>query len=46
MRHYEKIETIYKRDIEGTKKLMPGVWRDPTVGFLKDLEWDWTEKID
>ncbi len=46
MRHYEKIETIYKRDIEGTKKLMPGVWRDPPVEFLKDLEWDWTATID
>lgn len=46
MRHYEKIETIYKRDMDGTKELMPGVWRDPTVEFLKDLQWQWTCKVD
>ena len=46
MQHYGKIETIYQRDIEGTKRLMPGVWRNPTVEFLKDCQWDWTEKID
>ena len=46
MKTYEKIETIYQRDIEGTKKLMPDVWRNPTIEFLKTLEWEWTEKID
>lgn len=46
MRHYEKIETIYQRDTDGTKELMPGVWRDPTVEFLKDLQWQWTCKVD
>ncbi len=46
MTTYEKIETIYQRDIEGTKKLVPNVWRNPTVEFCKDLDWEWTEKID
>ena len=46
MRTYEKIETLYKRDIEGTKKLIPGVYRDPAVEFLKDCDWLWTEKVD
>ena len=46
MRKYDKIETIYARDVEGTKKLCPGVFRDPTVRYLADLRWDWTEKID
>lgn len=46
MKCYEKIETVYQRDIDGTKELMPGVWRNPTVEFLKDLEWEWTEKVD
>ena len=46
MRTYEKIETLYARDIEGTKKLMPGVFRNPTVEFLKDNRWIWTEKVD
>ena len=46
MRTYEKIETVFQRDIEGSKRLMPGVWRNPTVEFLKDLDWEWTEKVD
>lgn len=43
---YEKIETVFSRDTTGTKKLMPGVFRDETVKFLKDSEWEWTEKVD
>jgi len=46
MRKYEKIETIFSRDMNGTKKLMPGVFRDPTVEFLATNKWTWTEKID
>lgn len=46
MRAYEKIETVFARDIEGTKLLQEGVWRNETVGFLKDLTWEWTEKVD
>ena len=46
MRTYEKIETLYQRDIEGTKKLIPGVFRNPTVADLKDNPWVWTEKVD
>ena len=43
---YPKIDTLYKRDTEGTKKLIIGDFRDPTVEFLKDNEWIGTEKID
>ena len=46
MRKYNKIETLYSRDTEGTKKLMPGVFRDRTVQFLEDCNWIWTEKVD
>ena len=46
MRTYEKIETIYERDIEGTKELKVGVFRSETVEFLKDCQWEWTEKVD
>ena len=46
MKTYEKIETIYARDIEGTKKLIPGEYRNETVKYLKDCEWIWTEKVD
>ena len=35
MRKYEKIETIFARDTEGTKKLMEGVFRNPTIEFLQ-----------
>lgn len=46
MRTYEKIETLYERSTNGSKELMPGVWRNQTVEMLKDIQWDWTEKID
>lgn len=46
MRKYEKIETIFSRDMNGTKKLMPGVFRDPTIEFLATNKWIWTEKVD
>ena len=42
----DKIETLYKRDMEGTKKLLEGEFRNPTVEFLKDNIWQFTEKID
>lgn len=46
MKEYIKIDTIFNRDTEGTKKLIPGSFRDKTVEFLKDLPWVWTEKVD
>ena len=46
MKKYHKIETIYSRDNEGTKKLLPGVFRDPTIKFLQFNNWEWTEKVD
>ena len=46
MTEYTKIETVFERDTEGTKKLIEGVFRSSTVEYLKDNEWIWTEKID
>lgn len=46
MKEYTKIKTIYKRDMDGTKKLIDGAFADETVEFLKDLPWVCTEKID
>lgn len=46
MYEYHKIETLYQRDMKGSKKLMPGVYRDETVESLKDIKWQFTEKID
>ena len=43
---YNKIETLYKRDMDGTKKLLEGEFRNPAVEFLKDNVWQFTEKID
>ena len=46
MIEYNKIETLWQRDMEGTKKLIEGVFRNPTVEFLKDNVWQFTEKVD
>lgn len=46
MTTYNKIETLYERDIEGTKRLIEGKFRSETVEFLKDSTWQFTEKID
>lgn len=46
MREYHKIETVFERDMEGTKKLIEGKYRNPAVEFLANLQWDFTEKID
>ena len=46
MIEYNKIDTLYKRDMDGSKKLLEGEFRNPTVEFLKDNIWTFTEKID
>lgn len=46
MIEYHKIETLFQRDIEGTKKLMEGVYRNETVKYLANNFWEWTEKVD
>lgn len=46
MYKYTKIETVFEREIEGTKKLIEGRYRDESVKYLKDNLWIGTEKID
>lgn len=46
MRKYDKIETLFIRDTEGTKKLIEGHYRNKHVSFLCDNKWCFTEKID
>lgn len=46
MREYPKIETIFNRDTEGTKKLIFGTYRDETVKYLRFNDWQFTEKIE
>lgn len=43
---YPKIECVFKRDLEGNKKLMPGVWRSEELECLADCKWTFTEKVD
>ena len=45
LKEYHKIETIFERD-DQTKKLNEDKYRNKTVEFLKDNEWEFTEKID
>ena len=46
MREYPKIETIFNRDTEGTKKLIFGTYQNETVKYLRFNDWQFTEKID
>ena len=46
MQTYNKIETVFNRDTEGTKRLILGSYRNETVEYLKDNIWQFTEKID
>lgn len=46
MIEYTKIETIFERDTEGTKKLIEGKYRNETVEYLKDNQWVCCEKVD
>lgn len=45
IKEYEKIETVFVRDMD-TKRLNESVYRNETVEFIKDLDWEFTEKID
>ena len=46
MKEYHKIETLFERDLNGTKKLIEGKFRNPAIEYLKDNQWQFTEKID
>lgn len=46
MTEYHKIETLFERDINGTKKLIEGSFRNEAVRYLANNDWYFTEKID
>lgn len=46
MIEYLKIETPFNRDVDGTKKLIEGDWRNETLEYLKDNKFICTEKVD
>lgn len=45
-KEYHKIETLYERDMYGNKKLIEGKFRNPSIEYLKDNIWEFTEKVD
>lgn len=45
MLEYHKIQTIFERDPK-TKKLIEGKFCNPTIEYLKDNVWTFTEKVD
>ena len=44
--NYIKIETPFKRDMDGSKKLINGDFRSEALEYLSLMNFDWTEKID
>ena len=46
LKEYHKIDTLFRRAEDGTKRLIIGLWRDATVESVKNINWVWTEKID
>ena len=46
MKQYEKIETVFCRDTNRTKRLILNNYRNPTIAYLKDNMWAFTEKVD
>lgn len=46
MKEYQKIETPFVRDTNGSKKLLMGNFRNPIVAYLRSLLWICTEKVD
>ena len=46
MKEYHKIQTIFKRDMENSGKIIEGNYSMPEFEFLKDNQWIFTEKVD
>lgn len=44
MREYPKINTAWMRDDKG--RIVLGQWANPTIAYLANNVWLWTEKID
>lgn len=44
MTEYQKINSIYKRDDRG--RFIDGEWACEEFGYLAELPWQWTEKVD
>jgi len=47
MKEYEKIQTIFQRDMGAKSRLLiEGAWSHPAFEYLKNNQWVFTEKID
>ena len=46
MSEYHKIQSIFKRNMSGDKKLIVGEWSLPEFECLANNEWVFTEKVD
>lgn len=51
METYHKIQTLFKRDMDGSLtgqkgKMIEGAWTTPELAYLADNEWEFTEKVD
>jgi len=48
MQTYHKINSLYKRHVDGKKKgkLIEGEWATPEIGYLSNNLWEFTEKVD
>ena len=43
---YHKIQSIFKRNMEGDKRFIIGDYSTPELKYLKDNDWVFTEKVD
>ena len=43
---YHKIMSLFKRNIEGDNKFIIGEWSTPELAYLKDKDWQFSEKYD
>lgn len=48
METYHKIQTLFKRHLDGPKKgkMIRGAWTTPALEYLADNQWEFTEKVD
>src|SRR5215216_2769633 len=46
MSKYHKIDTMFKRDMDNGGKIIFGDWAVPELEYLKDNQWQFTEKVD
>jgi len=48
METYHKIQTLFKRHLDGPKKgkMIRGQWTSPELEYLSKLIWEFTEKVD